>query len=357
VPTRITPNFWSGKRVFITGGTGLLGGWSVRRLLEMGAEVIALVRDGVPSSMAARDGNLGRVSTIQGSLEDAELMLRAMAEYEIDTVLHLAAQPIVGVAKLDPVGTFRANIEGTWNILEAARRTKVKQTIIASSDKAYGESNDLPYLEDHPLVGRYPYDCSKSCADLIAQTYLTTYKMPVSIVRCANMFGGGDLNFNRLIPGVIQATAQGHPFVIRSDGKFVRDYLYVRDAADAYLHLAECLAEGAPQGAYNFSLETRLTVLEIVDQVLRLMDRTDLKPVVLNQASAEMREQFMSCAKARGVLGWAPAYFMEQGLRETIDWYTSHFQSMNNAQEEIVLPGQTVSHRPLPGKQVGRQII
>jgi CDP-glucose 4,6-dehydratase len=214
----------------------------------MGADVVALVRDQVPGTMAAISGGLERVKIVRGSLEDAAVIGQAMAEYEVDTVFHLAAQPIVGVAKIDPVGTFRANIEGTWNVLDAARRTKVRQTIIASSDKAYGESTVLPYTEDHPMLGKYPYDCSKSCTDLLAQTYLATYAMPVSIVQCANIFGGGDLNFNRLIPGLIRATVQGEPFVIRSDGKFVRDYIYAQDAADSYLHLAEKLHAGAPRG-------------------------------------------------------------------------------------------------------------
>lgn len=321
---RISSEFWRGRSVFVTGASGFLGGWTVRRLLELGADVVALVRDHVPRSMLQRDGYLARVTAVHGSVEDGQLMQRAFGEHEIDTVLHLAAQPIVGVAKMDPVPTFRANIEGTWNILEAARRTRVRQVIVASSDKAYGDSPDLPYLETHPLQGLYPYDASKSCADLIAQTYLKTYGMPVSIVRCANLFGGGDLNFNRVIPGVIQATMEGKPFVIRSDGRFVRDYLYIKDAADSYLHLAEALADGAPQGAYNFSLEVKLTVLEIVNEVLAIMDREDLVPVILNQASAEIREQYMLCDKARELLGWSPAYSITDGLRETVEWYRAH---------------------------------
>lgn len=321
----LNPSYWTGRQVFITGGSGLLGGWTVRRLLELGANVVALVRDRVPRSMLFSNGDISRVVTVSGSLEDAALLQRAFGEYEIDTVLHLAAQPIVGVAKLDPVSTFRANIEGTWNVLEAARRTRVKQVIVASSDKAYGESENLPYTEDDPLQGRYPYDVSKSCADLLAQTYLKTYNMPVSVVRCANLFGGGDLNFNRVIPGAIEATLKGERFVIRSDGKFVRDYLYIKDAAETYLHLAESLAAGAPQGPYNFSLEVKLTVLELVAEVLELMDRSDLDPIIQNQASAEIREQYMSCDKARALLGWSPAYDMRSGLAETIAWYRDHF--------------------------------
>lgn len=341
----ITSEFWSDRKVFVTGATGLLGGWVVLRLVGFGADVVTLLRDGAPASMAAREGYLGRIATVQGAVEDAELMVRIMAEYEVDTVLHLAAQPIVGVAKLDPVGTFRANVEGTWNILEAARRTKAKQTIVASSDKAYGDSNDLPCFEDHPLQGRYPYDCSKSCADLLAQTYLHTYKMPVSIVRCANLFGGGDLNFNRLIPGVIRAAIQGQRFVVRSDGTFVRDYLYVKDAADAYLQLAECLANGAPQGAYNFSLELNQSVLEIVERVLEIMGRTNLRPIILNEASEEIREQYMSCAKARELLNWAPAYSLEAGLHETVDWYRAHFPAVHAVNEQVAIDSRVQGGR------------
>ncbi len=321
---RTTPKFWNGRSVFVTGATGLLGGWTVKRLLELGAEVTALIRDGVPRSMLVREGMDSRINIVHGSIEDATLVQRAVGEYAIDTILHLAAQPIVGVAKIDPVSTFRANIEGTWNILEAARRAKVRQTVIASSDKAYGASDSLPYTEDHPLQGRFPYDASKSCADLIAQTYLATYDMPVSIVRCANIFGGGDLNFNRAIPGVIKATLEGEPFVIRSDGKFVRDFLYVEDAADSYLHLVESLADGAPQGPYNFSLEVKLTVLDIVKQVLDIMERGDLVPVILNQASAEIREQYMTCEKAKQLLSWSARVDMKEGLERTIEWYSRY---------------------------------
>lgn len=322
---RLDPTFWKGKPVFVTGATGLLGGWVTRRLLELGANVVVLVRDRVPRSILESEGMLSSVSTVHGALEDADLMVRALGEYEIDTVLHLAAQPIVGVAKRDPVSTLRTNVEGTWNVLEAARRTGTRQVIIASSDKAYGEADHLPYEEDHPLQGRYPYDCSKSCADLIAQMYHATYDMPVSIARCANLYGGGDLNFNRVIPGAIQATLNETPFVIRSDGQFIRDYLYIKDAADAYLALAQGLAAGAPQGPYNFSLDVKLTVTEVVDRVLRLMGREDLEPVILNQASAEIRSQYMRSEKARRLLGWVPAYSMDDGMLETIDWYRNYF--------------------------------
>jgi CDP-glucose 4,6-dehydratase len=316
--------FWQGRTTFVTGATGLMGGWLVKQLLAEGAEVVALVRDRVPQSMLVREGVLDQCTVVNGSLADDKLLRRALSEYSVDTVFHLAAQPLVGVAKVDPVGTLEANIQGTWNLLEAARLSPAtRQIIVASSDKAYGTSDRLPYTESHPLEGRYPYDVSKSCADLISTMYATTYGLPVSVVRCANLYGGGDLNFSRTIPGVIQSTLKGEQFVIRSDGKFVRDFLYVKDAALGYMFVAERLAANPALigEAFNLSLEVKLTVLDVVNDVLRLMGRTDLEPVILNQASAEIREQYMLCGKARQMLGWNPHYTFEEGLRETIAWY------------------------------------
>ncbi len=325
--------FWSDRRVFVTGGTGLMGGWMVKELLAAGADVTLLVRDATPKSMIVREGQIQQCSIVNGSLEDYSTLKRAVLEHEIDTVFHLAAQPIVGVAKRDPVGTLRANVEGTWNMLEACRDTPVKQIVVASSDKAYGSAEKLPYDESFPLQGEYPYDCSKSCADLISKMYAVTYGLPACVVRCANLYGGGDLNFNRVIPGAIAATLKSEPFVIRSDGKFVRDFVYVRDAALGYMYVAQKLAEDRSLigEAFNLSLEVRLNVLELVDIVLKLMGRQDLKPVVLNQASAEIREQYMLSTKARERLNWKPTWTLEQGLVETIAWYTEFFESNKRA--------------------------
>jgi CDP-glucose 4,6-dehydratase len=321
--------FWSGRSVFITGASGLLGGWLVKQLMEEGADIVALIRDGTPKSMLFREGLVERINTVSGGLDDAALLRRAMGEYSVDTVFHLAAQAIVGVAKLDPVGTLEANVRGTWNVLEAARQAQVRQTIVASSDKAYGVSADLPYREDHPLQGTYPYDVSKSCTDLISKMYAESYGLPVVIARCANLFGGGDLNFSRTIPGVVQATLRDERFLIRSDGKFVRDFLYVKDAASAYMCLAEKLASDKQLAgeAFNFSLETRATVLEIVQIVLAMMQREHLQPIIQNIASAEIREQYLSVEKARRVLDWKPHYSLETGLKETIEWYRAYFGS------------------------------
>ena len=317
---------WKGRPVFVTGATGLLGSSLVPELARRGAEVVALVRDGTPRSRLVREGWLERIVTVHGSLSDEGLLRRAFAEYSIDTVFHLGAQTLVGVAKVDPVGTLEANVRGTWMLLDAARQSGVKQVLVASSDKAYGDSTNLPYFEDHPLQGRFPYDVSKSCTDLITTMFARTFKQRAAIVRCGNIFGGGDLNFSRLIPGVILATVRNEPFEIRSDGKFVRDFLYVEDAADAYLTLAERLAgdESLAGEAFNFGLELRPTMLELTDKILAMMGRSDLRPVVRNTASAEIREQYLDAGKARRVLGWKPRCGMDEGLRRTIDWYV-HF--------------------------------
>jgi len=319
--------FWLGRSVFVTGASGLLGGWLVKDLVEQGAGVVALVRDGTPRSMFFRERWHERAITVNGALHDAALLRRTICEYEVDTVFHLAAQAIVGVAKIDPVTTLDTNVRGTWNVLEAARQGKVKQVVVASSDKAYGASQHLPYREDHPLRGRYPYDVSKSCTDLISTMYAVSYGLPVAVARCANLFGGGDLNFSRTIPGVILAALNGRRFLIRSDGQFVRDFLYVKDAVSAYLHLAEGLAgnAGLAGEAFNFSLEVRLTVLELVQKVLAIMKREDLEPIIQNIASAEIREQYMAAAKATRELGWRPHYTLDAGLQETIEWYRAYW--------------------------------
>jgi CDP-glucose 4,6-dehydratase len=334
-------NFWEGKPVLVTGATGLLGGWLVPALARKGAQVVALIRDGCPRSALVQEGWLNQIATVQGTLGDYGLIRRALAEYGIETIFHLAAQTLVGIAKEDPIGTLEANVQGTWNLLEAARTTRKCQVLVASSDKAYGEPKSLPYKEDHPLCGKYPYDVSKSCVDLISLMYATTYKLPVGIVRCGNLFGGGDLNFSRSIPGLILSTLRGERFEIRSDGHYVRDFLYVEDAAAAYMLLAEKMAadESLIGEAFNFSLESRLTVLQLVDLVLRMMNRTDLEPVILNRASGEVREQYLTAEKAKKVLGWSPQFSMEKGLRRSIEWYQAYLEKVEAVKD---IPRQTV---------------
>lgn len=316
-------DFWRDRPVFITGATGLVGYYLTRRLHDAGADVVCLVRDGIPQSELVRSGLINKVRVVRGDITDQALMERTMGEYEIDTVMHLAAQTIVGVANRNPVGTFEANIKGTWCLLEAARRSpKVKGVVIASSDKAYGDQENLPYMEDAPLQGRHPYDVSKSCTDLISHTYAHTYGLPVTITRCGNFYGGGDLNWNRIVPGTIRSVMRGEAPIIRSDGLFVRDYFYAEDGAHAYMSLGQKLIENPElRGeAFNFSNEIQITVLDLVDRILKRMD-SDLQPIVKNEASNEIRHQYLNADKARRMLDWSPLYNLDEALDETVQWY------------------------------------
>ncbi len=318
----MTP-FWRDRPVLVTGATGLVGAWAVRRLLDAGADVVALVRDEVPGAELYRSALHRRIRIVRGDVCDQALLERAIGEYEVTTVLHLAAQTIVGVANRNPVGTFDSNIRGTWSLLEACRRSpRVAHVVVASSDKAYGAADVLPYDEDTPLRGRHPYDVSKSCADLIAQSYAHTYRLPVVVTRCGNFYGGGDLNWNRIVPGTVRALLRGETPVIRSDGTFVRDYFYVEDGAAAYLMLAEQLAARPELSghAFNFSNETQVTVLELVRRIAGRMG-VDAAPHVMGKASNEIPHQRLSARKAREMLGWAPLFTLDEGLDRTIAWY------------------------------------
>lgn len=316
--------FWTDRRVLVTGATGFLGSWLTEDLLESGASVVALVRDKVPASPFFTKPVFKKAICADGALEDYFLMERLLNEYEIETVFHVAAQTIVGVANANPLSTFETNIRGSWNLLEACRRSpRVKRIIVASSDKAYGDQKILPYTEDAPLQGRHPYDVSKSCVDLICRSYYETYKLPVSVTRCGNLYGGGDMNFNRIVPGTIRSLLREERPVIRSDGKLVRDYFYVKDAAQAYMRLAELFDEKAVAGeAFNFSNENQMSALEICERIIKLMKAEHLKPQVMNEAKGEIRHQYLSAAKARRVLGWKPRFSLDEGLRESIAWYT-----------------------------------
>ena len=325
----VTEQFWQDRPVFVTGATGLVGAWLVKRLLAAGADIVCLVRDWVPESEMVRTRDIERVKTVRGDVRDRDCIERTLGEYEIDTVFHLAAQTIVGIANRNPVSTFESNVAGTWNMLEACRRSPaVKSIVVASSDKAYGDQAVLPYSEDAPLQGQHPYDVSKSCADLIAHTYAVSYELPVAITRCGNFYGGGDLNWNRIVPGTIRSVLRGEPPVIRSDGNSVRDYFYVEDGAAAYMTLAEGLARRSElRGeAFNFSYELQIPVLSFVRQILDKMG-SNLEPDIRNQANNEIRHQYLSADKSRSILNWQPLYTLDAGLGKTIKWYREFFAS------------------------------
>jgi CDP-glucose 4,6-dehydratase len=325
--------FWRDRPVLVTGATGLLGSWLVARLRQSGAAVVCLVRDWVPESELVRSGTIERVNVVRGGLDDRDLLERALGEYEVQTVFHLGAQTIVGTANDNPISTFESNIAGTWNLLEACRRSpKVTSIVMASSDKAYGEQPVLPYNEDMPLIGRHPYDVSKSCADLIAQAYAHTYRLPVAITRCGNFYGGGDLNWNRVVPGTIRSIVRGERPIVRSDGQYVRDYFYIEDGVAAYMLLAERVTgdDNLYGAAFNFSNESQITVLDLVGKIARKMD-SRLEPQVLNQANNEIRRQYLSAERARRDLGWKPQFTLDDGLDRTIAWYREFFAATPNA--------------------------
>lgn len=317
-------SFWSDKRVLVTGATGMVGSWATRRLVDDGAHVVTLVRDTDPQSELVRSGTIDRTTVVNGRLEDLADVERAVNENDVDTVLHLGAQTIVGTALRSPVPTLQANVAGTWNVLEAARLhpSLVQRVVVASSDKAYGAVDDLPYREDMPLNGTAPYEVSKSCTDLVSRSYAVTYGTPVVILRCGNIYGGGDLNWSRIVPGTIRSLLRGEQPVLRSDGTFLRDYLYVDDVVDAYLSTAAAIGDAVePGAAFNFSDEKPLSVLDIYGAVCRAVVGEHVEPKVLSQAKDEIKDQYLDSTKARTQLGWHAGWSLEQGLEATTTWY------------------------------------
>ncbi len=318
------------KNVLVTGCAGFLGGWLSRTLVQKGANVVGIDREYKPESMIHElkaDAEL-----IEGTIEDLDLLMNIVRDRKIEFIYHLAAQSIVGIASRDPIGTFKSNIEGTWNVLETARLLgqtndvedrRLRGIILASSDKAYGDQEILPYMEDAPMQGRFPYDVSKSCADLIARSYYLSYKVPVCITRCGNLFGAGDLNLSRIVPDTLTHVFKNEPVTIRSNGKPVRDYLYIKDAVNAYLMLSERMwTDASVHGeAFNISNQAPMSVLECVDKILAVTGREDLKPIIQGTATREIEEQFLDATKINKVLGWKPQYDFKAGLEESLSWY------------------------------------
>lgn len=320
--------FWKDRSVLVTGATGLVGSALVPELLEAGARVCVLVRDWDPQSELIRSGVIGACRVVSGRLESMPDVERALVEHDVETVFHLGAQTVVGTGYRSPYATFESNIRGSYTLFEACRRHAARRVVVASSDKAYGESAVLPYTEEMPARGRYPYDVSKSCTDLLASCYAHTYGLPVVVARCGNIYGEGDLNWSRLIPGTIRSVLAGQAPVIRSDGLYRRDYIYVADAVEAYLALAEKIELPEVRGeTFNFGPGESSTVLEVARAVLRLAGRGDLEPVIENTARGEIRDQHLNSAKAERLLSWKPRWPLEEGLEKTIAWYRDRLAS------------------------------
>ncbi|HEY8865383.1 MAG TPA: GDP-mannose 4,6-dehydratase [Solirubrobacteraceae bacterium] len=323
----------TGRSIFVTGGYGLLGGWLVKALLERGAQVTVLRRDITPVSLLTIEGVEARVSVVNGDVSDLATVERALGEYEIDTVFHLAAQTLVGTANRSPLSTFETNVRGTWTLLEACRMHGTERVVVAASDKAYGSHKELPYREDSALQASHPYDVSKAAADLIARSYFHTFGMPVAVTRFANLYGGGDLNPSRLVPEAVAAALAGRAPVIRSDGSPERDYLYVEDAVAAYLAIADALdGEGARGEAFNAGSGEPRSVREVVDAVCRVVG-VDLEPDIRGEGTpaGEIDRQYVDTTKLRELTGWRTQVELEEGLRRTVDWYRGHPEALPGA--------------------------
>ena len=318
-------SFWRGKSVLVTGVGGFVATHLAAQLADQGASVVGILRDSRGSRRLDVFGLLDRIDLVHGAIEDYALMERAFNEYEVEYCFHLAAQAIVGIANRSPVSTFESNIRGTWSVMEAARNSAlVKGVVMASSDKVYGDHDVLPYTEEAPLLARYPYDASKLCAEVIGRSYAATFDLPLGVLRCANIYGGGDLNWSRVVPGTIRSMLKGEAPIIRSDGTLERDYMHVHDAAGAYLTLAENLTRPEVQGqAFNFGWGRGYSVLEIVQTVLH-EGGSDLEPTVLGQNKGEINRQWLDSSKAERVLNWRPAVPLDEGIRESIGWYRDY---------------------------------
>jgi CDP-glucose 4,6-dehydratase len=316
--------YWSGKRVLVTGASGMVGSWLTQWLAKSGAHTVAFTADTDPQSELVRSGTINKVSVVNGRLENYDDIERAINNHEVDSIFHLGAQPIVGAADRAPRHTFESNIQGTWNLLDACRVLSplVKRIVVASSDKAYGTQPILPYTEDMSMNGDHPYEVSKSCTDLISTTYARTYGTPVTIARCGNIYGGGDLNWNRIVPGTFRSLLRGEQPVLRSDGTFVRDYLHVDDIVSAYLTLGEQTDNPAFAGqGFNFSDESPLTVMAIYKAICEAAGRQNTEPQILDAASSEIKDQYLDSTKAHNVLGWRASVTLKDGLKKSFDWY------------------------------------
>ncbi|HUT82281.1 MAG TPA: GDP-mannose 4,6-dehydratase [Candidatus Bathyarchaeia archaeon] len=320
-------DFWTHKNVLVTGGSGFLGSYVIEKLIAKKANIIAIIRDQLPKSRIFYENLVENITIVNGDISDYRLVERTLNEYEIEVVFHLAAQTIVQIANRAPISTFESNIKGSWNILEACRNIDtVKRIIVASSDKAYGEKEELPYYESDPLKAKHPYDLSKAITDLLAQGYYSTYDLPIGITRCGNLYGGGDLNFNRIIPQTIRSIIYNQNPEIRSDGTFLRDYFYVEDAANSYIMFAENLLEKNLEGeVFNFGTGKPVSVLKLVELLLKISNKEELTPKINNTAKDEIKDQYLDCSKAFKIFNWKPTHTLEMGLRKSFEWYKRWF--------------------------------
>ena len=323
-----TSDFWNRKSVLVTGIGGFVATHLAAELDDSGASVVGILRDSRGGRRLRMFDLLDRIDVVRGSIEDLALMERAFNEYEVEYCFHLAAQAIVGIANRSPLSTFESNIRGTWTVMEAARNSKLlKGVVMASSDKVYGDQDVLPYTEDSPLLARYPYDASKLCAEVLTRSYAATFDLPVGVVRCANIYGGGDLNWSRIVPATIRSMCTDEDPVIRSDGTLERDYMHVSDAVSAYVTLAENLDRPEVVGqAFNFGWGRGHSVLEIVETILK-QGGSDLRPRILGQNKGEIQRQWLASDKAREVLNWEPNVDLDTGIRLSIDWYREYLGS------------------------------
>ncbi len=318
---------WQDLNVFVTGADGFIASWLAKELVESGANVTIITRDLRKNPGYKLLKIEDKVNIVIGDIVNYSTVERVLNEYSIDTCFHLAAQALVQTANRSPLSTFESNIKGTWNVLEASRVTEtVKRIVVASSDKAYGIQEKLPYTEDNPLLGSFPYDASKACTDILSRCYFKTYSLPVAITRNANIYGGGDMNFSRIVPDAIRCMLTQKEFLIRSDGTLERDYMYVKDAVNAYLTLAKNLHRKEVRGeAFNFGTGKPISVKSLVNKIADIGGKQyNLKIKILGEAKNEINRQYLDSSKAKSILGWLPKYSFENGLKETINWYKSY---------------------------------
>ena len=321
-----------GLNVLVTGGTGVIGFWLLKKLITLKLNTTVLLWDHANNREPELNELLESTYNIHGSLTDIKLLNSLIEKQNINIVFHLGAQAIVEKGLADPFTTFESNIRGTYNLLEACRthNQTIKSIVVASSDKAYGTHSQLPYTESTSMNGIYPYEVSKSCTDLLARSYALTYNLPVSIARCGNVYGGGDLNWNRIIPGTIKNLINNQNPIIRSDGSHLRDYIYVQDIVDGYISLGSATISDLPNGeAFNFGNNNTISVIDLVTAISKSMDKMHLTPDITNTAIGEIHSQYLDSSKAKQVLNWEPAFSLEDGLEQTIKWYTEFFAKAN----------------------------